>query len=53
MFVLIGQALADPVGQPDPARASRGSPADVALGLGRRGDPVTLMTRLGRDASAT
>jgi fructokinase len=53
MFVVIGEALVDLVGQ----RGSRmfvahpgGSPANVALGLGRLGDPVTLMTHLGRDA---
>jgi fructokinase len=52
MFVVIGEALVDLVGQ----RGSRtmvahpgGSPANVALGLARLGDPVTLMTRLGRD----
>src|SRR3954451_3118672 len=53
MFVVIGEALVDLVGQ----RGSRmlvahpgGSPANVALGLGRLGNPVTLMTHLGRDA---
>jgi fructokinase len=53
MFVVIGEALVDLVGQ----RGSRtlvahpgGSPANVALGLARLGDPVTLMTRLGKDA---
>ncbi|MGZ4540559.1 MAG: carbohydrate kinase family protein [Blastococcus sp.] len=53
MFVVIGEALVDLVGQ----RGSRtmvahpgGSPANVALGLARLGDPVTLVTRLGRDA---
>src|SRR3982751_836686 len=53
MFVVIGEALVDLVGQ----RGSRmlvahpgGSPANVALGLGRLGNPVTLMTRLGQDA---
>jgi fructokinase len=53
MFVVIGEALVDLVGQ----RGSRtmvahpgGSPANVALGLARLGDPVTLLTRLGRDA---
>src|SRR3954452_12873412 len=53
MFVVIGEALVDLVGQ----RGSRtlvahpgGSPANVALGLGRLGDPVTLKTVLGRDA---
>ncbi|MCW2576001.1 MAG: Ribokinase [Modestobacter sp.] len=53
MFVVIGEALVDLVG----VRGSRtmvahpgGSPANVALGLGRLGDPVILMTRLGQDA---
>jgi fructokinase len=53
MFVVIGEALVDLVGQ----RGSRtmvahpgGSPANVALGLARLGDSVTLMTRLGKDA---
>ncbi|SFL13537.1 carbohydrate kinase family protein [Geodermatophilus ruber] len=53
MFVVVGEALVDLVGQ----RGGRtlvahpgGSPANVALGLARLGDPVTLMTRLGRDA---
>src|SRR4051794_16050541 len=53
MFVVIGEALVDLVGQ----RGSRmlvahpgGSPANVALGLGRLGNPVTLITHLGRDA---
>jgi fructokinase len=52
MFVVIGEALVDLVG----VRGGRtmvahpgGSPANVALGLARLGDPVTLMTRLGRD----
>ncbi len=53
MFVVIGEALVDLVGQ----RGSRtlvahpgGSPANVALGLGRLGDPVTLITHLGQDS---
>jgi fructokinase len=53
MFVVIGEALVDLVGQ----RGGRtfaahpgGSPANVALGLARLGVPVTLSTRLGRDA---
>ena len=53
MFVVVGEALIDLVGQ----RGGRtleahpgGSPANVALGLARLGDPVTLKTRLGRDA---
>jgi fructokinase len=52
MFVVVGEALVDLVGQ----RGSRtlvahpgGSPANVALGLARLGDSVTLVTRLGRD----
>src|SRR3954470_5609071 len=56
MFVVIGEALVDLVGQ----RGSRtmvahpgGSPANVALGLARLGNPVTLLTRLGRDAFGT
>ena len=53
MFVVVGEALVDLVGQ----RGGRtltahpgGSPANVALGLARLGDAVTLKTRLGRDA---
>jgi|tagenome__1003787_1003787.scaffolds.fasta_scaffold20910864_2 fructokinase len=53
MFIVVGEALIDLVGQ----RGGRtfvahpgGSPANVALGLARLGDPVTLMTRLGPDA---
>jgi fructokinase len=53
MFVIVGEALVDLVGQ----RGGRtfaahpgGSPANVALGLARLGAPVTLCTRLGRDA---
>ena len=52
MFVVVGEALVDLVGQ----RGSRtfvahpgGSPANVALSLGRLGHPVTLLTRLGAD----
>src|ERR1700754_698146 len=53
MFVVVGEALVDLVGQ----RGSRtlvahpgGSPANVALGLARLDNQVTLVTRLGRDA---
>jgi len=56
MFVVLGEALVDLVGQ----RGGRtlaahpgGSPANVALGLARLGNPVTLLTRLGRDAFGT
>lgn len=52
MFVVVGEALIDLVGQ----RGGRtfvahpgGSPANVALGLARLGNAVTLNTRLGRD----
>ena len=53
MFVVVGEALVDLVGQRGGRTFSAhpgGSPANVALGLGRLGDPVTLKTRLGRDA---
>ena len=53
MFIVVGEALVDLVGQ----RGGRtlaahpgGSPANVALGLGRLGVPVTLKTCLGRDS---
>src|SRR3954469_8489500 len=53
MFAVVGEALIDLVG----SRGGRtfvahpgGSPANVALGLGRLGNPVTLTTRLGTDA---
>src|SRR5436305_1293453 len=53
MFVVVGEALVDLVGQ----RGGRtfaahpgGSPANVALGLARLGNRVTLKTRVGRDA---
>jgi fructokinase len=53
MFVVVGEALVDLVGQwPGQTFAAHpgGSPANVALGLARLGVPVTLSTRLGRDA---
>jgi fructokinase len=53
MFVVVGEALVDLVGQRGGRTFSAhpgGSPANVALGLARLGDPVTLKTRLGRDA---
>ncbi len=56
MFYVVGEALVDLVGQ----RGGRtlaahpgGSPANVALGLARLGNPVTLRTRLGRDGFGT
>jgi fructokinase len=53
MFVVVGEALIDLVGQRGDrtfAAHPGGSPANVALGLARLGVPVTLKTRLGRDA---
>jgi len=53
MFIVIGEALVDLVGQRGSSTLVAhpgGSPANVALGLARLGDPVTLMTMLGRDA---
>jgi fructokinase len=53
MFVVVGEALVDLVGPRGGRTFSAhpgGSPANVALGLGRLGDPVMLKTRLGRDA---
>jgi fructokinase len=53
MFVVVGEALVDLVGQRGDRTFSAhpgGSPANVALGLGRLGVAVTLKTRLGRDA---
>jgi fructokinase len=56
MFYVVGEALVDLVGQ----RGGRtlaahpgGSPANVALGLARLGNPATLRTRLGSDALGT
>jgi len=53
MFIEVGEALIDLVGQRGGSTFvahAGGSPANVALGLARLGDPVTLMTRLGDDA---
>src|SRR3954447_1737735 len=53
MFVVVGEALVDLVGQRGGrtlAAHAGGSPANVALGLARLGNPVTLKTRVGRDA---
>jgi fructokinase len=53
MFIVVGEALVDLVGQRGGRTFSAhpgGSPANVALGLARLGDDVTLKTRLGRDA---
>ncbi|HEY3478927.1 MAG TPA: PfkB family carbohydrate kinase, partial [Streptomyces sp.] len=51
--LVIGEALTDVLVAPDGRRhdAPGGSPANVALGLGRLGHPVRLATRVGRDPS--
>lgn len=48
---VIGEALVDAVSRPgeDPVEHPGGSPANVALTLGRLGRPSTLLTWLGRD----
>lgn len=50
--LVIGEALIDAVRRPDGSRAEHpgGSPANVALGLGRLGREVDLLTWLGHDA---
>ena len=51
-FVVIGEALVDLVGQPGSRTLTAspgGSPANVALGLARLDQPVTLLTCLGKD----
>ncbi|MEU8468026.1 carbohydrate kinase [Streptomyces sp. NPDC029006] len=49
--IVIGEALVDVITGPDGSRRSHpgGSPANVALGLGRLGHPVRLATRVGHD----
>ena len=49
--LVIGEALTDILCGPDGARGARpgGSPANVALGLARLGQPVRLATRVGQD----
>nr|WP_305730793.1 PfkB family carbohydrate kinase [Streptomyces mirabilis] len=49
--LVIGEALVDIIAGPDGPRRSHpgGSPANVALGLGRLGHPVRLATRVGTD----
>ncbi|WP_243077159.1 carbohydrate kinase [Microbacterium sp. SS28] len=49
--LVIGEALIDITSGPDGSReVPGGGPANVALGLGRRGVDVALLTNLGRDA---
>ncbi|MGW2524208.1 PfkB family carbohydrate kinase [Streptomyces sp. NPDC001617] len=49
--LVVGEALVDIITSPDGSRRSHpgGSPANVALGLGRLDHPVRLATRLGDD----
>jgi len=50
--LVVGEALVDVVTRPDGSSDARpgGSPANVAVGLGRLGHDVTLLTALGADA---
>lgn len=54
-FLVVGEALVDVVTQADGSSQERpgGSPANVAVGLGRLGHPVQLLTALGDDARGT
>ncbi|MEU9918536.1 carbohydrate kinase [Streptomyces sp. NPDC051001] len=49
--LVVGEALVDVIAGPDGPRRRHpgGSPANVALGLGRLGHPVRLATRVGHD----
>ncbi|WP_019634412.1 carbohydrate kinase family protein [Actinomadura atramentaria] len=52
-ITVLGEALVDLVGEPGGRRFRAepgGGPANVAVGLGRLGEPVTLVTGLGDDA---
>jgi fructokinase len=53
--LIVGEALVDVVVKPDGSSAAHpgGSPANVALGLGRLGRDVELLTALGDDAYGT
>ena len=54
--LVIGEALIDIVAHTDDASVVEhvgGSPANVALALGRLGNPVRLLTALGPDARGT
>lgn len=53
--LVIGEALTDVLVGPDGERRGMpgGSPANVALGLGRLGHPVRFATRIGRDSFGT
>lgn len=47
--LVIGEALVDVIDGTPPIEHVGGSPANVALGLGRRGVPVSLLTQVGTD----
>jgi fructokinase len=50
-YLVVGEALVDViVGESGAAEHAGGSPANVAFGLARLGDRVTLLTQLGADA---
>lgn len=51
--LVIGEALIDVVNDGSITEHVGGSPANVALGLGRRGVGVALLTRIGHDARGT
>ncbi|MCL2850502.1 MAG: PfkB family carbohydrate kinase, partial [Micrococcales bacterium] len=53
--LVIGEALVDVVVRPDGStdRHPGGSPANVAVGLGRLGRDVELLTWIGEDADGT
>ncbi|MFI6151598.1 carbohydrate kinase [Kitasatospora sp. NPDC051170] len=55
MITVVGEAVMDLVrsGQGQPTAHPGGSPANVAVGLGRLGNDVALLTRLGPDAHGT
>lgn len=52
MFLVMGESLVDVIsgGTQAPTRHVGGSPLNVAVGLARLGQPVTFVTRYGRDA---
>ena len=55
MILVVGEALVDVVERSDGSRSEHagGSPANVAVGLGRLGLDVTLATAIGDDAYGT
>lgn len=55
MILVVGESIVDVVARPDGTRAEHagGSPANVAVGLGRLGLEVTLATTIGDDEHGT